>query len=142
MIMCRSPEEALVRAVVEARRAAPAILFLPHLHLWWETAPASLRAILTMLLADLPPDLPLLLLATADVPAEELDADALKLFGNKGRFGNVVLALCKLPLSSPCCLLAAADLPCRGADADAPCQLGNGSCCDRSVLLVCWQPCI
>lgn len=27
----RSPEEALVHAVVEARRAAPAILFLPHL---------------------------------------------------------------------------------------------------------------
>jgi hypothetical protein len=34
----------------------------------WETALASLRAILWMLLADLPPDLPLLLLATADAP--------------------------------------------------------------------------
>jgi hypothetical protein len=65
---CRSLEEALVHAFVEARRAAPAILFLPHLQLWWQTAPASLRAALWMLLADLPPELPLLLLATADVP--------------------------------------------------------------------------
>jgi len=31
----RSAEEALVGAVTEARRAAPAILFLPHLRLWW-----------------------------------------------------------------------------------------------------------
>ena len=38
-----------------------------------------------MLLADLPPDLPLLLLATADSPVEELDTDALKLFGSGGR---------------------------------------------------------
>ncbi|GAB4822033.1 hypothetical protein N2152v2_009079 [Parachlorella kessleri] len=122
----RSPEEALVHAVVEARRAAPAILFLPHLQVrcgagsrkdaqgrkavlclpappaacvnsgptewapssselppavWWDTAPSSLRATLWVLLADLPPDLPLLLLATADVPAEELDPEARTLFG-------------------------------------------------------------
>ena len=29
--VCRSPEEALVHAIVEARRASPAILYLPHL---------------------------------------------------------------------------------------------------------------
>ncbi|KAA6420881.1 MAG: ATPase family AAA domain-containing protein [Trebouxia sp. A1-2] len=80
----RSPEEAVVHAVLEARRASPAILFLPHLQLWWDTAPASLRATLTMLLSDLPPELPLLLLATADVPLADLDADALKLFGSGG----------------------------------------------------------
>lgn len=73
-----------MHAVLEARRASPAILFLPHLQLWWETAPASLRATLTMLLSDLPPDLPLLLLATADVALAELDSDALKLFGSGG----------------------------------------------------------
>ena len=71
---CRSPEEAVVHALLEARRAAPAILHLPHLQLWWETAQPSLRATLWMLLADLPPDLPLLLLASADVPLDELDA--------------------------------------------------------------------
>lgn len=71
--------------MIEARRAAPAILFLPHLQLWWETAPASLKATLTMLLADLPQDLPLLLLATADSPADELEAEALKLFSSGGK---------------------------------------------------------
>jgi SpoVK/Ycf46/Vps4 family AAA+-type ATPase len=80
----RSPEEALVHAVAEARRAAPAVLFLPHLQAWWETAPGSLRAVLWALLADLPPDLPLLLLATADAPARELDPEALALFGAGG----------------------------------------------------------
>lgn len=72
----RSPEEALVHLVREARTAAPAVLYLPHLPAWWEQAPAALRAALWMLLADLPPDLPLLLLATADAPAVDLDAEA------------------------------------------------------------------
>ena len=63
-----------MHAVLEARRAAPAILHLPHLQLWWETAPPSLRATLWMLLADLPGDLPLLLMASADVPFGELDS--------------------------------------------------------------------
>ena len=62
-----------MHAVLEARRAAPAILHLPHLQLWWETAPPSLRATLCMLLADLPGDLPLLLLASSDAPLDQLD---------------------------------------------------------------------
>lgn len=73
-----------MHAVVEARRAAPAILYLPHLTLWWDTAPASLRATLWMLLADLPADLPLLLFATADAQLSELPQDALTLFGRIG----------------------------------------------------------
>ncbi len=59
--------------MLEARRAAPAILHLPHLQLWWDTASPSLRATLCMLLADLPADLPLLLMASADVPWDQLD---------------------------------------------------------------------
>ena len=85
-----------MHAVLEARRASPAILFLPHLQLWWETAPASLRATLTMLLSDLPPDLPLLLLATADVPLAELDSDALKLFGSGGESPRLECRVLKL----------------------------------------------
>ena len=65
--------------VREARAAAPAVLYLPHLPAWWEQAPGALRAALWMLLADLPPDLPLLLLATADAPAAEVDAEARRL---------------------------------------------------------------
>jgi hypothetical protein len=76
-----------VHAIVEARRAAPAILYLPHLTLWWDTAPASLRSTLWMLLADLPPDLPLLLFATADAPLSDIPHDALALFGREGVSG-------------------------------------------------------
>ena len=77
----RSPEEALVGAVTEARRAAPAVLFLPHLRLWWDSAP-TLRATLRALMEDVPGDLPLLLLATCDCEAEELDAEVAGVFGD------------------------------------------------------------
>jgi SpoVK/Ycf46/Vps4 family AAA+-type ATPase len=90
----RSAEEALVHAVVEARRAAPAVLFLPHLQVWWDTAPASLRATLWTLLADLPPDLPLLLLATADCSVEDLDPGAsAALFGARAGEGYYEVAV-------------------------------------------------
>ena len=77
----RSPEEALVRRITEAKRAAPAVLFLPHLQLWWEAAHNNLRVTLWMLLEDIPPDLPLFLLATADVSQDDIDPSALDLFG-------------------------------------------------------------
>ncbi len=82
MSFSRCAEEALVHAVAEARRAAPAVLFLPHLHLWWDTAAPQLRSVLEALLADIPPNLPLLLLASAGVPADELDPAARALFGD------------------------------------------------------------
>ena len=77
----RSPEEALVRRITEARRSAPAVLFLPHLQLWWQAAHSNLRVTLWMLLEDIPPDLPLFLLATADVSDVDVDPAALDLFG-------------------------------------------------------------
>ena len=76
----RSPEEALVRRITEARRSAPAVLFLPHLQMWWEAAHNNLRVTLWMLLEDLPADLPLFLLATADVPVTDVDPSALDIF--------------------------------------------------------------
>lgn len=77
----RSQEEALVHAVSEARRAAPAILYLPQLQHWWENAPPTLRSLLWVLLQDLPPSLPVLLLATADARLCEIDGDAQNIFG-------------------------------------------------------------
>ena len=72
----RSPEEALVTAVTEARRAAPSILYLPELRLWWESSTPTLRAALTTLLRDIPTDLPVMLITTADVnDIEDLDDD-------------------------------------------------------------------
>ncbi|KAK9813516.1 hypothetical protein WJX73_003943 [Symbiochloris irregularis] len=77
----RSAEEALVHIIVEAQRSAPCILYLPHLQLWWGTAPPTLRATLWMLLSDLPSTSPMALLGTCDCPLQELDPEALELFG-------------------------------------------------------------
>jgi len=77
----RSPEEALVGAVTEARRAAPAVLFLPSLRLWWDSATPTLRATLRTLMDDVPADTPLLLLATCDCECDELEPEASGLFG-------------------------------------------------------------
>jgi len=72
----RTPEEALVTAVTEARRAAPSVLYLPEIRLWWESSTPTLRAALTTLLRDIPTDLPVMLLTTADVASvDALDDD-------------------------------------------------------------------
>lgn len=63
--LCQHPVSVLYTQPPKQRRP----LCLPALQVWWDTAPNSLRATLWMLLADLPADLPLLLFATADVPA-------------------------------------------------------------------------
>lgn len=78
----RGAEEALVSAVGEACRAAPSVLYLPHLPLWWEAASPALRTVLCALLRDLPPHLPVLLLCTAEVPMAELHEDCLSLFAH------------------------------------------------------------
>lgn len=76
----RSPEEALVIAVREACRAVPAVLYLPHLHLWWETANESLRTTLLISLRDIPADLPLLFLAVAEEDLNALPTELSQLF--------------------------------------------------------------
>ncbi|GLJ11514.1 hypothetical protein SUGI_0169360 [Cryptomeria japonica] len=77
----RTPEEALVHIVGEARRTTPSILYLPQLQLWWETAHDQLRVVLLSILEELPSDLPLLLLATSSIHSDELDGEAASLFG-------------------------------------------------------------
>lgn len=78
----RTPEEALVNIFREARRTTPAVLYLPQIELWWETAHAQLRTVLLMLLAELPSNLPLLLLATAKVYHNELEERTSSIFGS------------------------------------------------------------
>ncbi|KAK9672262.1 hypothetical protein RND81_12G087600 [Saponaria officinalis] len=60
----KTPEEALVHILGEARRTTPSILYLPHFDLWWENAHDQLRAVLLSLLEELPSELPILLLGT------------------------------------------------------------------------------
>lgn len=56
----------------EAQRTAPSIIYIPHIHLWWEAVATTLKATFTMLLQNIPTFAPVLLLATADVHHEDL----------------------------------------------------------------------
>ncbi|MEW5312231.1 MAG: hypothetical protein WDW38_003878 [Sanguina aurantia] len=78
----RSPEELLRHAVREAGRAAPApaIIFLPDIDEWWATVKPHMRSQLKSLLAELPKDFPLLVLATAGSAEEKLDDEVRQLF--------------------------------------------------------------
>lgn len=78
----RSAEEALISAFREATRSVPSVLYLPHLQLWWESAPQSLRTTLVVALKDLPSDLPVLVLATSETSMSELPGDVTELFGD------------------------------------------------------------
>eukprot|EP00177_Eucheuma_denticulatum_P008599 GFKZ01015656.1.p1 GENE.GFKZ01015656.1~~GFKZ01015656.1.p1 ORF type:complete len:1532 (+),score=238.87 GFKZ01015656.1:595-5190(+) len=77
----RCAEEALMSAFREAIRSVPSILYLPHLQLWWESASESLKTTLVIALKDVPPDLPLLVLATAEKPLNDLPQEVAEFFG-------------------------------------------------------------
>lgn len=61
----RSAEEALMNAFREAGRSVTSILYLPHLQLWCAAASKTLKKSFIIAMKDLPPDLSLLVLATA-----------------------------------------------------------------------------
>lgn len=77
----RSAEEALISAFREALRSVPSILYLPHLQLWWQSASDSLRTTLIIAMKDLPADLPLLVLATAETALNDLPSELTEMLG-------------------------------------------------------------
>ena len=64
----------------EARRVAPSIIYLPHIDSLWETTTQTLKATFLSLVNDLPAGLPLLLLATCNLPFSEIPQDLSALF--------------------------------------------------------------
>ncbi|MCO5614648.1 hypothetical protein L7F22_068932 [Adiantum nelumboides] len=78
----RSCEEAIVNIFREARRTTPAVLYLPQMDLWWDTANSQLRAVMLMLLAEFPSNLPVLFLATAKIPQTEFEDQVANVFGS------------------------------------------------------------
>ncbi|XP_068813601.1 ATPase family AAA domain-containing protein 2-like [Struthio camelus] len=74
------PEERCTQLVREAQRTAPSIIYMPHIHAWWEAAGVTLRATLTTLLERIPPYAPVLLLATSDVCHADLPEEVQALF--------------------------------------------------------------
>eukprot|EP00168_Porphyra_purpurea_P010296 TRINITY_DN2531_c0_g1_i23.p1 TRINITY_DN2531_c0_g1~~TRINITY_DN2531_c0_g1_i23.p1 ORF type:complete len:1273 (-),score=274.31 TRINITY_DN2531_c0_g1_i23:1097-4408(-) len=76
-------DEALASAVREACRAAPAILYIPHMELWWDSSPGILEASLQVALRDIPTTLPLLVLGTCDVPLDQVPLEYVHIFADK-----------------------------------------------------------
>ncbi|XP_062433658.1 ATPase family AAA domain-containing protein 2-like [Rhea pennata] len=75
-----SPEERCTQLIWEAQRTAPSIIYIPHIHAWWEAAGVTLRATLTTLLEHIPAYAPVLLLATSDVCHADLPEEVQALF--------------------------------------------------------------
>ncbi|NXT42576.1 ATAD2 protein, partial [Pelecanoides urinatrix] len=75
-----SPEETCAQLMREAQRTAPSIIYIPHIHLWWEAVGATLKATFTTLLQNIPTFAPVLLLATSDVCHADLPKEVKELF--------------------------------------------------------------
>ncbi|XP_054668164.1 ATPase family AAA domain-containing protein 2-like, partial [Grus americana] len=79
-VTATSPEETCARLMREAQRTAPSIIYIPHIHLWWEAVGATLKATFTTLLQNIPAFAPVLLLATSDVCHADLPTEIKELF--------------------------------------------------------------
>ncbi|XP_041422563.1 ATPase family AAA domain-containing protein 2 isoform X2 [Xenopus laevis] len=75
-----SPEETCAQLFREAKRTVPSILYIPHIHLWWETVGDTLKATFITLLRSIPSFSPILLLATSDVDHYKLPNELQELF--------------------------------------------------------------
>uniref|UniRef100_A0A7M4FWI4 ATPase family AAA domain-containing protein 2 n=1 Tax=Crocodylus porosus TaxID=8502 RepID=A0A7M4FWI4_CROPO len=87
-----SPEETCAQLIREAKRTAPSIIYIPHVHLWWETVGFTLRATFTTILQNIPSFAPVLLLATSDMCYAALPQEVQELFvDDYGEVFNVTL---------------------------------------------------
>ncbi|XP_070248134.1 ATPase family AAA domain-containing protein 2 isoform X3 [Myotis yumanensis] len=91
-ISTTSPEETCAQMIREAKRTAPSIVYIPHIHLWWEIVGPTLKATFTTLLQNIPSFAPVLLLATSDKPHSALPEEVQELFiRDYGEIFNVQL---------------------------------------------------
>ncbi|XP_021573591.1 ATPase family AAA domain-containing protein 2 [Carlito syrichta] len=79
-VSASSPEETCAQMIREAKRTAPSIVYVPHIHLWWEIVGPTLKATFTTLLQNIPSFAPVLLLATSDKPHSSLPEEVQELF--------------------------------------------------------------
>ncbi|XP_037659132.1 ATPase family AAA domain-containing protein 2 [Choloepus didactylus] len=91
-VSATSPEETCAQMIREAKRTAPSIVYVPHIHLWWEIVGPTLKATFTTLLQNIPSFAPVLLLATSDKPHPTLPEEVQELFiRDYGEIFNVQL---------------------------------------------------
>ena len=67
-----TPQEACAHAFAEARKTPPSVVVLPQIDQWLPTADGLLVTTLTMLVQQLPPNMPLLLLGSTSQPFSKL----------------------------------------------------------------------
>ncbi|XP_044100936.1 ATPase family AAA domain-containing protein 2 [Neovison vison] len=91
-VSATSPEETCAQMIREAKRTAPSIVYVPHIHLWWDIVGPTLKATFTTLLQNIPSFAPVLLLATSDKPHSALPEEVQELFiRDYGEIFNVQL---------------------------------------------------
>ncbi|XP_077872859.1 ATPase family AAA domain-containing protein 2 isoform X5 [Ictidomys tridecemlineatus] len=91
-VSATSPEETCAQMIREAKRTAPSIIYVPHIHLWWEIVGPTLKATFTTLLQNIPSFAPVLLLATSDKSHSDLPEEVQELFiHDYGEIFNVQL---------------------------------------------------
>ncbi|XP_049823410.1 ATPase family AAA domain-containing protein 2 isoform X2 [Aethina tumida] len=76
----RSAEETCIQIFNEARRNIPSIIYLPIINQWWELVSDSVKAILRMQLTGLEANIPLLFMATSELPYEHLPDEIQDIF--------------------------------------------------------------
>ncbi|XP_010138396.1 PREDICTED: ATPase family AAA domain-containing protein 2, partial [Buceros rhinoceros silvestris] len=86
-----SPEETCAQLMREAQRTAPSIIYIPHIHLWWEAIGATVKAAFTALLENIPAFAPVLLLATSNVCHADLPKEVQDLFINDNEVFQIEL---------------------------------------------------
>ncbi|NXA69653.1 ATAD2 protein, partial [Mohoua ochrocephala] len=90
-----SQEETCSQLIREAQRTAPSIIYIPQIPSWWEAIGPTLKAGFTGLLNNIPYFAPVLLLATSDVPHEDLPEEIKALFNsNREEVFNIPRPTC------------------------------------------------
>ncbi|KAJ2959657.1 hypothetical protein NQZ79_g4929 [Umbelopsis isabellina] len=85
-----TPEAICVQLFTEVKRHRPGVIYIPHIHIWWHTVSDMLRLTFINLLNDINPHHPILLLATSEIPFEDLPKELQHLF-ERCMLGNVAL---------------------------------------------------
>ena len=73
-------EEAILRIFKEAQRNTPSVIYWPHIDRWWNAAHHVLQESISLLIAEVHHDCPVLIVATSNIPMHELDDDLVKIF--------------------------------------------------------------
>ncbi|XP_044264400.1 ATPase family AAA domain-containing protein 2-like isoform X2 [Tribolium madens] len=76
----RSAEETCIQVFNEARRNVPSVIYIPNIDNWWVLVSETVKAILDSQLSQMDPNIPILLLATAESTYDNLPDEIQNIF--------------------------------------------------------------